>query len=374
VEDLVLDTDRESSPIRLVGPILAPILLIPAILLIREPENQLAFLSLAAGAASLLYAASADWLHARVKHPSRLMLANTGFYALMISFTLCSFIVLDHPRAHMHWVVFFLYFLLIGSAGLSDDPRQALAAGVSSIVGYCGVIGFTHVAAADGSAMAARLLPEFEWVANSTKIAMLGGSAVVAVASAKRGRELRRLSLRDGLTGLLNRHAFDNCLAHLAESATKGNTPLTIAMIDIDHFKRLNDEHGHATGDVVLRWVAARIERSFRATDLVARYGGEEFVVALLDTADACVIERLQVLRAHIATSVLSERRSASQEPDELELRTSVSIGIAQLPADGSTPHEVLARADARLYDAKAEGRNRIADGRPRHRLATERS
>ena len=85
----------------------------------------------------------------------------------------------------------------------------------------------------------------------------------------------------------------------------------------------------------MLRWVATRLERSFRSTDLVARYGGEEFVVALLDTTDATVSERLQVLRAHIATSELCERRTDAPDGSGRSLTTSVSIGVARFPDDG---------------------------------------
>lgn len=116
----------------------------------------------------------------------------------------------------------------------------------------------------------------------------------------------------------------------------------------------------HATGDRVLRWLATRIEGSFRSTDLVARYGGEEFVVALLDTNASTVFERLQVLRAHIATSSLRERRSHPAGGSGREIRTSVSIGVAQSPIDGAMLAEVLARADARLYTARNSARNRI--------------
>jgi diguanylate cyclase (GGDEF)-like protein len=364
IEDGLHELAAARSPVRMVAPILTPVLFVPAIVILREPGNPLAMLCLVCGALALLYALASEAIERWFVRTAWIRLANVVFYAAMISVILATFVALDHPRAHLHWVVFFFYFLLIGSVGLTDDPRQAVAAGCVSLFGYCGVVLFAHHAASQGNPMAARLIIEFDWVANSAKLAMLAGASVVAVASAERGRELRRLSMRDGLTGLLNRRAFDDCLERLAARMARRNTALTIAMIDIDHFKQLNDAYGHSTGDVVLRWVASRIERSFRSSDLVARYGGEEFVVALPDTDDACVIERLQVLRAHIATSALRDRRlETDDDPTANVLRTSVSIGVARIPADGTTPTDVLAIADRRLYEAKKAGRNRVVHG-----------
>lgn len=367
IEDTLRGPADSTHPLRLVTPLLVPLLLVPAIVVLREPHNVLAMQCLAAGAVAIAYSVASEALERRMRAGYGVQIGNAIFYAAMISVMLAAFVTTEHVRLHLHGILFFLYLLLIGAVGLSDDPRQAVAAGSVSIIGYCGVVLFAHQAAADGNAVAALLLPQLDWVGNGIKITMLAGASVVAVASAERGRALRRLSLRDGLTGLLNRRAFDDCLTRLARSGDE----LTVAMIDIDHFKRLNDEHGHAIGDTVLRWVASQIERSFRTGDLVARYGGEEFVVALASTADARIDARLEVLRAHIATSVLRERRSEHElrgvegvgQEDELPIRTTISIGVARLPADGETPEQVLRRADQRLYEAKAAGRNRVVRG-----------
>ena len=359
LEDEMLEKSHDTVA-RMVVVVLTPLLAISAVVLLREPENQLAFVCVALGTAALLYTLAAEAVARRIKQPFWLRLANSAAYTVLISITLYAFLTLEHPREHLHWVVFFLYFLLIGGIGLSDDPRQTLYAGGFSILGYAVVVYAMRAAVEAGVPAAVRWSAEYEWVANSAKVALLAGATLVSASSAGRGRALRRLSLRDGLTGLLNRHAFDRCLEHLADCATQEKTQLTIAMIDIDLFKRLNDEYGHATGDRVLRWVATRIENSFRSTDLVARYGGEEFVVALLDTTDATVLERLQELREHIATSPLRERRDDSPGNGRRAIRTSVSMGVAQFPGDGASVADVLARADARLYAAKNAGRNRI--------------
>jgi diguanylate cyclase (GGDEF)-like protein len=156
------------------------------------------------------------------------------------------------------------------------------------------------------------------------------------------------------LTGLLNRHALDQCLDHLVSGAKQQGTVLTVAMIDIDHFKQLNDRHGHQAGDEVLRWVSGWLLRGFRATDLVARYGGEEFVVAFPDHADNRILQRLETLQRGIAETPV---RSRSAEED---IQVTVSVGVARMPGDADGVHEVLALADRRMYAAKRGGRNQV--------------
>jgi diguanylate cyclase (GGDEF)-like protein len=216
-----------------------------------------------------------------------------------------------------------------------------------------------HRAAAGGSVMAARLAPEFEWVANAAKVGLLVAATFLASTSAARGRSLRRTSLRDGLTGLLNRHAFDQCLGFVARRSLQSGRRMTVAMIDIDHFKHFNDSYGHAAGDAVLCWMASSLHRSFRTSDLVARYGGEEFVVAFPDSDSEKIGDRLERLRHEIASTPLRFDR------EDASLQLTVSIGSARMPQDGSSVEELLARADERLYEAKRSGRNRIV-GTPR--------
>ena len=356
VEDEVVDAGAERSTVRLVMPVVAPILAVPALLVLREPGNVGALACLVCGTAAMVYGALSEAVERRLSNPFWIHLLNAAVFAGLISAVLWTFLTFEHPRPHTHWIVFFVYFLLIGSTGLSDDPRQPVCAGAFSIIGYLAVLPLVREAAAGGSPMALRLAPEFEWVANATKVALMGAATVLAVACAQRGRTVRRLSLRDGLTGLLNRHAFDQCLRRLAKRAEQRGRPMIIAMIDIDHFKELNDTWGHPTGDAVLRWVGAWLHRSFRSTDVVARYGGEEFVVAFLDTEDDRVCDRLERLRHNI-----EHTRLRGLDLD-LDLGVTVSIGVARLPSDGPTVEAVLGLADDCLYRAKDRGRNRIVD------------
>jgi diguanylate cyclase (GGDEF)-like protein len=157
----------------------------------------------------------------------------------------------------------------------------------------------------------------------------------------------------DGLTGIHNRRWLDEALARLVGRSSGGGVDLSVSLLDIDHFKRFNDEHGHDAGDVVLSAVAAALARNLRPTDLVARYGGEEFVLLFPDTslAEACIAAD----RVRLAIQRLEVRR----QDGRLLPPVTVSMGVAQLTPDDSAP-SLLKAADEALYQAKREGRNRV--------------
>ena len=153
----------------------------------------------------------------------------------------------------------------------------------------------------------------------------------------------------DALTGLPNRRAFDEKIAELHNLFGRGNSPYVVALLDIDHFKSFNDEHGHAVGDKVLGFVADVLRGTQRWTDHVARYGGEEFVVLL------------PRMTGHKAKFVIDRHREkiehAALTVDRQKLSVTVSAGVAEV-LPGDTISKVLARADEALYAAKACGRN----------------
>jgi two-component system cell cycle response regulator len=168
------------------------------------------------------------------------------------------------------------------------------------------------------------------------------------------GRQLADLALasrRDPLTGLPNRRAFEEELAREAARASRAGAPLAVVMLDVDRFKAVNDGHGHAAGDEVLRAVAARAAAAIRAGDLLARVGGEEFAI-LLPAADLPrAAEAAERIRATLAARRI--------EAGGTSLTVTASLGCAAL-APGETPEALVARADARLYAAKEAGRNRV--------------
>lgn len=162
--------------------------------------------------------------------------------------------------------------------------------------------------------------------------------------------ELTRLASTDPLTGLLNRRSFTELAEREMARAKRHDHPLTFLMMDIDHFKRVNDTHGHARGDEILRQFAEMCRAEFRQHDLIGRWGGEEFVAALVET-DAryarTVAERMR-------------RRVAAAPMLDADQTLTVSIGVAVVNADDATIVFPLGRADDALYTAKRLGRNRV--------------
>jgi two-component system cell cycle response regulator len=165
------------------------------------------------------------------------------------------------------------------------------------------------------------------------------------------------LALTDGLTGLYNRRYFEAHLESTVARAMGSGKEVSILMIDLDHFKRVNDTHGHAVGDQVLREVAQRISHSVREFDLAARIGGEEFVVVMPDSSDEVGIKVAERLRATIATNPVQVEGPVGPIP------VTVSVGVA-VAAPNETGADTLRRADEALYLAKNMGRNRVAPAR----------
>jgi two-component system cell cycle response regulator len=167
---------------------------------------------------------------------------------------------------------------------------------------------------------------------------------------AHRNAELEQLARTDVLTGLANRRHADDVLRSSIASARRHHRAMSAVLVDIDRFKSVNDAHGHAAGDAVLREVAERLSAGLREEDLAARWGGEEFLLLLPDSPDATVV--CERLRASISDRPINVHGL-------LELRVSASFGWAPWTGE-ETGEALVGRADVALYAAKAEGRNRV--------------
>ncbi len=167
--------------------------------------------------------------------------------------------------------------------------------------------------------------------------------------------EARRLAATDALTGLMNRRAFLEAMDRERSRAERHTLPLSILMLDVDHFKKVNDTHGHDGGDAVLRGIARVLANIARKSDFVARWGGEEFIVALAQTAEAGGRVAAERVRRAIADATFT---LPSGDP----LRATASVGLASAAANFALD-ELVARADKALYAAKARGRNRVEVG-----------
>lgn len=161
------------------------------------------------------------------------------------------------------------------------------------------------------------------------------------------------LAITDGLTGLYNRRYMESHLGAMVDDGLQNGKPVSLMIFDIDHFKSVNDTHGHAAGDTVLKEFAARISQNVRGVDLACRMGGEEFVVVMPDTDISYATMVAERLRQRIG-------EYAFKVDDTLELSITVSIGIGVVEGKGDTAEKVLERADAALYRAKRDGRNRV--------------
>jgi diguanylate cyclase (GGDEF)-like protein len=178
--------------------------------------------------------------------------------------------------------------------------------------------------------------------------------AAANVELAAANRRLEQLAITDGLTELHNHRYFHERLASEVERANRTHLPLSLLMIDVDHFKHYNDRNGHPAGDAVLRDVAQILREGRRMNDTVARYGGEEFAVLLPDTPRSSARSLAETLRARV------EARDFQHSDLQPLGRLTVSVGVACAPDDAASAAELLQAADDALYRAKGAGRNRV--------------
>ncbi len=180
---------------------------------------------------------------------------------------------------------------------------------------------------------------------------VLSMQASVSIKNAKMVRDLEQLATTDGLTGLINHRTFQKQLIHEIERARRTSTPLSFMLVDLDHFKKINDNYGHPMGDFVLKEVAAFLKQSVRNVDFVARYGGEEFAIILPDTSSE---------DAHLlATRMGAEIRKKEMEDQGVKLGVTFSIGIASYPEHTLQKEQLIDFADTALYHSKKTGRNK---------------
>ncbi|MBI5822954.1 MAG: diguanylate cyclase [Chloroflexi bacterium] len=193
--------------------------------------------------------------------------------------------------------------------------------------------------------------PNFFTPVHTERIMAFASQAAVAMENAQLFERAKRLSLTDPLTELFNMRYFLDFANLEFERVRRYARTLSVAMVDIDHFKNINDTHGHSIGDLVLREVADRIKRSVRAVDVVARYGGEEFVVLMPETGleEACqVAERVRQIAA-----------DSPIEIKDIAISLTLSLGVAEINKTDSL-NELIKHADRALYKAKDNGRNRM--------------
>ena len=166
--------------------------------------------------------------------------------------------------------------------------------------------------------------------------------------------KIKRVSDTDELTGVYNMRAFSAILKRSFQQSIRHTHPLSIVMIDADNLKSINDTHGHEAGDKLLKHLIRTFADELRQTDVLARYGGDEFTILLPETGRTGAAEVAERIRKSVEDSRFDVRGG-------LDLRTTISLGIASYPEDGSNVEIIVEKADKALYRAKREGRNRVA-------------
>lgn len=254
---------------------------------------------------------------------------SVGFYSLIISMMLLD--VPSGPLRVTHWPVGILYLihgafaLLRAFSVLAEPPRSDVFE--PSVV-------------------------QSLWFAQSLAIVNLTFIGVVLMVTQRVRLGIDRHAREDGLTGALNRHAFEQAAEAEWSRAIRHDLPLSILVIDLDHFKALNDAHGHEAGDAWLRTFAELTGRMLRREDLICRYGGEEFLVLLPQTTIESASEAAERLRRATELHRLAHGDAA--------VALTASIGVAARNGEHNTLKSVIAAADRALYRAKAAGRNRV--------------
>ena len=319
------------------------------------PGDALGRWVLIATAAAALFSASEIEADRRARGAALLPMIAGLVYGAAVSAVYAGVLWAKLPGAwERHPVAFLLYPLLLLASALRGDPRFSVALGVSATLGYCIVVAAAPGVAADDPEKVADLAVQQDATNVAIQLVVLLCATALGAASADRGRELRRLAHCDPLTGLISGVAFQRCLEREAQRGLAAGLPLSVAVIDLDRFRLLNEAHGHSFGDAILRWVADLLRESFRNTDIVARLDGERFAVAFLDSDHPALVRRLEALRSEVADVEI--RRVGLAQP----VRLTVSAGLARFPREGTSIDEAMAVAVERLHAAKRAGRDRV--------------
>jgi two-component system cell cycle response regulator len=334
---------------------MALLMLAPTWNLIHHPEDPIHVTGFSVTLAASL-AAFAIWLTLRRgRWWPWIGFASSAFDVSMVSTALVSFLVVGSPMVALNSkVTFEMYFLAIVATSLRYDARICLMAGLLALGEYGGLWAYAGARYDLQNPAYVSQSGPYSPVDLSTRLILLGIATILAATIVRRAQRLLYLASHDRLTGLFNRGHFDRALGGAMESAARGGQPLSLAILDIDHFKQINDLHGHAVGDRTLCQVADWLSRAMRRTDMVARYGGEEFVILMPGTSPEAALVRMDTLRREIAGTPIDLS-------DGQTLRVDFSAGIAATPADleATTPKALLTCADARLLAAKRAGRGR---------------
>ncbi|MBI3517229.1 MAG: GGDEF domain-containing protein [Proteobacteria bacterium] len=240
---------------------------------------------------------------------------------------------------------------LDGSRGLArfiDDRNEQVIAAYAPV----GSLGLGLLLKIDLRELYEPVRRELERVLPLLLIVIVIGTVILSAQVTPLASRLRRMATLDGLTGVLNRATYMRMSEHELAGAKRRRQPVSVVMLDADHFKRVNDTYGHDVGDEVLKVLSATCRSALRAVDVVGRLGGEEFAIVLPETDGTIAFQVAEKIRRRIGDHPIATAAGA--------LRVTVSIGVATLDPAMTTFKDLLKVADAALYAAKKSGRNRV--------------
>ena len=247
--------------------------------------------------------------------------------------------------------------LRLGQANLYSDPEKSLPCGHISdkkrpcvcvpVAAQGETLGTLHIAIGRG-------FEDRQYIDARQRVAVSAAEHIGLSLQNLRLREsLREMSIRDPLTGLYNRRHMDAAFDREISKAKRKECPISVILLDIDHFKKINDEHGHEAGDAVLKGLGALLAKSVRTSDIACRYGGEEFLLILPEADMDVAYKRAEGIRLAFA-------KMQVQAGGRILQNFKISAGISAFPYCGENAETVIACADAALYKAKETGRDRV--------------
>jgi diguanylate cyclase (GGDEF)-like protein len=336
----------------------AVLLLIPASNVLLQSDLRESLVGLSATVGVFLISLAAYILTERDYHRPWFGLVTSCFDVTLVSAALSIFLLFGEPHTAVNSkVVFEGYFLAIGATTLRYDKRICVVATLLALVEYFDVVVIASTWwDLNNPIYAPFSYGMFSWTAQTSRLILMLTAGLLSLAVVSRTQQLLRLSTSDPLTTLFNRGYFGERIAVEVSRASRYKQALTIAMVDVDHFKSFNDQHGHVAGDTVLQMIASTLRCSFRKSDIVARYGGEEFVIVMPETDSKTASRKLEEFRRTVENTPLQVSKAHSP------VYITISAGVAGLPNDGMKDEDIINIADARLFQAKRNGRNRIVD------------